>query len=90
LNTGYQIRNHSSFVHCLKIHKFNTFLNQNWTYFHSSAVDPQQMTYRVYRSPYECSRSHTGQTGVSLCLWSNWVSAGTGNNCLRNGMAHKM
>jgi len=26
LNTGYQIRDHSSFVHCLKVHKFNTFL----------------------------------------------------------------
>ena len=25
LNTAYQIMNHSSFVHCLKIYKFNTF-----------------------------------------------------------------
>lgn len=90
LNTGYQIRNHSSFVHCLKINKFNTISNQNWMYFHPPAVDPQQMTYCVYRSPYECSRSHTGQTGASSCLWSKWVSAGTGNNCPRNGMAHKM
>jgi hypothetical protein len=52
LNTGYQIRNYSSFVHCLKIHKFNTFFKiRNQMHLHPSAVDPKLMTHCVYRSP---------------------------------------
>lgn len=53
LNTGHQTRNYSSFVHCLKIHKFNTFFKiRNQMHFHPSAVHPKLMTHCVYRSPF--------------------------------------